>query len=853
LFISRDPSYPNRIYYSNPYLPGYIQQTTNIDYMDIEPNDNDEISGIPIQLGTMACIKKNSIRKIHITSPVSGADPSTWYADDPVVFNGCPAPWSIVQTPYGIIYLGWDHWYTFNGAQSLPIIDEFDTGEILPADYNDTIAHYDPKDILLAAFTYLEAAEQEHDTVMWYNFKRKAMAFDNVKVNCFGSRDGDDENGELFYGGSDTGYAYKTTEAEITYQLRTKTECDAGTLSNIFIGGTEAAPYIEVGGTSSASEIPDDICIFWDGTLTTPGSGWTEITAHDGLFPKIKNAAVGSEDDIDISSGTETVLPFIDLRLFKKNNTTTEYTFPDGAIVMWDQSAVPQGYTTLSSGNYIRINSDLDDPEGSLVIYYFPEEATGAAENLDNFAEFKFIKKLGEQDTWDGVSQYVYTLYYATGAPGNDWTDVSSTYDGYFLKTADGVDTTLGGATGNDVNYMQFDSTSHSTVFTPTYGTITEETGSEEDIYDDDLNTYKYAKCVHGADGSCWLECTSQHTWDTARDLDSIYMKFRVNAKPWGNYPSGEVEYKTEYRDSDGAWQTLEDTSEGTYGDYTYTKTYSAGYTGVTGLRLYFKGDAYSYEGDRRQWVLGYVHEIKALGSQAEYATFHMAKKVLGKMQDYNSAIGSHVAAGTWTSLSVNIKADALDKIYWNELLTGADTVEFYTRVGATKSACEAASWSAALSDPNGSVIASTASPWLQYKMTFTAADTKSNIPRVYFTNGYVVKIGYYAGSIDAEDTVEFIYRIGVRNFDLPMVDKIFKKIATVHEGSQGQFLVQWATENANDEFAVDLAALPKRWESFFQDNAMGREMNLTIYKNDGYAFKLKELKGLYTPEPLLV
>ena len=853
-FITRDPSDPNKIYYSNPYLPHYIQQTVNLDYMEIEPNDNDEISGIPIQLGIMCCIKKNTIRKLHITSPVSGADPTTWYADDPIVFSGCPAPWSIVQTAYGVAYLGWDHWYVFNGSQSIPILEEFDTGEILPADYNDTVSYYDPKDLLLAAYTDQGAAEQVHDKVLFYSFKRKALALDNVKVNCFGSRDGDDENGELYYGGSDNGYVYKTTDAQITYQLRTKTEANAGTLSNIFVGGTESSPYIEVGGTTSASTIPDDICIFWDNSATNPGSGWTEITSHDGTFPKVKDAAVGTEAAISISGGTETTVPFIDLRIFKKNNTTSEYIFPDGAVVMYDQSTTPAGYATIASGKYIRINSDLDDPTGLDVIPYFPEEEAGAAENLDNFAEFRLIKKLGEQNTWGGVDQYVYCLYYTTGAPGNDWSNVSSTYDGFFLKSASDDGTTLGGDTANEVDYMQFDSTLHSTIWNPTSGAITEETGGEEDIYDGDLDSAMYAKVVHSADGSCIADGTSQHTWDTGVDLDSIYMKFRINNIPWGNYANGNYKYKTEYRDSDAVWQTLEDSGTiNAFGDNTFTKTYSAGYTGVTGLRCYIYGDAYSYEGNRQQWVQLWFYEMKALSTQTESSTFNICKKVLGKMQDFNSAIGSHQGAGTWTSPSVELKAESLDKIFWNEILTGADTVEFYTRTGATKAAAEAAGWSAVLSNPNGSVIASSADEWLQYKMTFTAADTTANIPRVYFTDGYAVKISYHKGTNNAETTVEFIYEIGVRNFDLPMADKVFKKIQTVHNGSDGLFLVKWVTENSSGTFTVDLTQNSQRWDSFFPDSAMGRDINFTIYKNDAYNFKLKELQGLYAPEPIIV
>ena len=219
MFMTRDPNTPNRIYYSNAYFPHIIQQTTLLDYMDINPDDNDEITGIPIQLGVMVCIKRNTIRRVHITSPTSGADPSLWYADDPISWNGCPAPWSIAQTPNGIVYLGWDHWYLFDGTGSQPIIDEFDTKEILPGRYFDTIGHYH-NGIMLAAYTDNTNANQYHDKMMQYNFKRKALSIDEwtsttVKgPNCFASKVGADETGDLYFGDSQLGSVLKDKESE---------------------------------------------------------------------------------------------------------------------------------------------------------------------------------------------------------------------------------------------------------------------------------------------------------------------------------------------------------------------------------------------------------------------------------------------------------------------------------------------------------------------------------------------------------------------------------------------------------------------------------------------------------------
>ena len=195
----------------------------------------------------------------------------------------------------------------------------------------------------------------------------------------------------------------------------------------------------------------------------------------------------------------------------------------------------------------------------------------------------------------------------------------------------------------------------------------------------------------------------------------------------------------------------------------------------------------------------------------------------------------------------------SLLKIYWNEALTGSDTVLVHTRSGATQGACEAASWSSALTNPNGSVIASTANVWFQYKIEFTATDTQVSNPKVYFTNGYVVKYEYHGGITLAETSVNFEYGIGLRNFNEPSLDKVFKKIISVHEGDTGSFIVSWETENSSGTFVIDLTVFPEYWDSFFPSDAMGKNVNFTISKNDLNAFRVSEIKGIFAPFGVII
>jgi hypothetical protein len=804
LFITRDPSYPNKIYYSNPYLPHYIQQTVNLDYMDVNPDDGDEIMGIPIQLGTMLCIKKNTIRLIHVTSAVSGADPATWYADDPISFVGSPAQWSITQTPYGVMFLGWDHWYMFNGSSTEPIMDEFDTGEILPATYYDTVGFWH-KGSFLAAYTDIGAASQQHDRVMRYNMKRLALSYDTIPANCFAAKVGDDETGELYYGHSSSGYILQDENKDTLYKLNTKTQASEGTATNTFVGGTESSPYIEIGASTAASTIPDNICIFWD-QVDPPGAGWVEVTDTERLI-RI-NATAGTlagssahthslsgslamstaiDQDGGDSEGTCTdnnhthsvsasasastsIFPrYRDLRVFKSSGlTTTE--FPDGAILMWSEATAPTGWTTYGEeGFYIRMNdsdSDFINTVSSTHVHTFNIVSDAGGDSIDS----------------GGASDNEHH------APTNHTHNVSGTTLSATMDTW-------------ELEYVSF--------------RLIKKIG-ESDTWDG-VNKYVYALFdAASAVSNGWTDMTTTYS--------NRFLKIGVSTPSTGAAANGS-----------------------------HTHSIS------DGLSEYHNGNGPVYGGYHHQMIERHLHAYTLTAAStsvtaAPYRTFRLFRKVLGKMKAYNAAIETTYTSGTWTSPSLEINSLSLDKMYWNETLTGTDDVLIYTRTGTTKALCEAAAWSATgLTDPNGSTITSTASTWLQYKIEFTATDTVVSNPKVYMTSGFALKFLYTRGATVFESSVEFIYSIGYRNFNAPFIDKLFKNIIVQHEGSNGSFKVQWETENASNEFVVDLLTYPSSWNSYFHDTALGKKMNLTFYKNDNYSFKVKEVQGLYSPQPVII
>jgi len=884
LFISGDPSGNlNRIWYSDPFLPWFIQKDTNLRFMDVAKDDGDQIMGLAIHLGSMLCFKRNTIRKLWVASASSGADPDSWYAEDPLVHTGSPAQFSIHQTPYGIVFLGWDNWYMFDGAKVSQIIEEFDTDEILSALYSNVVAHWN-KGLLFASYADTATATQYNNRVMVYSFTRDSWGFDTLNVNVFSTHNGDDETAELYYGDSVDGFVYKAEETDYWYKLDKKSECDNGTLINTYVGGTENNPYIEPGGSTAVDPIPENVCILWDSESETPGAGWTEITG-DGKYLYISDGdAAGTEtatsNHTHTASGSLAIstasylntgsggAPNCELnnhthswsvttggessepkntayRVFRKNTDTTEYVFPIGAIVLWDTSQPSDGWVALDAqvGAYLKIGTTnlgiVNSPThshalsgssstysgasraaqtvpGTATVYGHNHTITGNTVATDTSAwdldavGLRLIKKIGEETTWDGQSRYVYCICYGE-VTTNGWGSVTSTYDGSYVKVIEDAGPT----------------------------TIT-------------------------ADGAA-------HT-------HTIYA-----------YSSG-------------------------------VNTSSVGNGGVASFG-----------------IIPHSHQVSGSatsGTSADpgYITFKFSRKILGQMIQFNDAITSNIPTGTWESPGLEIKAGTIGNIYFNASKAVGDTVTVFTKTGADQAAVEDATSCTAASGtdlftavghglsnddrvviggtavPTGidvsrvyfvvgvvgndfavsltsggaavdfsdngtavtfkkwdtaataspTAIASTANVWIAYLIEFVSVDTTVSLSRVYLADSYLVKFSYIKKGTEAETAVEWIYELGWKNLDLPMLDKIHKKITAVYSSDSavpGELSITWETETSGSTgtFIIDLSQNQKTFSSFYPSTAYGVELKVTFYKNDLNNFTLKEIKGVYTPRPLII
>ena len=85
----------------------------------------------------------------------------------------------------------------------------------------------------------------------------------------------------------------------------------------------------------------------------------------------------------------------------------------------------------------------------------------------------------------------------------------------------------------------------------------------------------------------------------------------------------------------------------------------------------------------------------------------------------------------------------------------------------------------------------------------------------------------------------------------IPRITAVYASDSSV----PGELQIQWATDvdGSSGTFVVDLDQSPKTFSSFYPSNAYGIELKITFYKNDLNDITLKEVKGLYSPRPMIV
>jgi hypothetical protein len=869
LFVTGDPSYSNTVYYSDQFLPHYLHTgTTNLSttaastYYDfISKQDNDFITGLTSYLGTTYVFKQNSIRPYYISGT-----PDTWTLGDPVSTNGSPAPKSIVTSPYGIIYQGWDYIYLFNGNFSQPIAPEFPVfTEVLSSriSYSQADVH---KGQYLISYTDASLGHQYNDRVAIYDLINKQVSIDkggtlasgSVNINCIHSAKGGTEGNQLYTGDSVLGWVYKYERIANIISYSTTTDIDTGTHTDTDTSNTSDNPvlsreYLDLGEYSTdalvqaawvssdtaTTEITNSACILsFDGsgtTITDDTGNHTSFTCRTGVTQTTGASKFGGsscyfpgENDQSITVGDPTSSHWDALN--NTNWTWDAWIYPTSTsgTLMWQGDANVLNWNISLGGFDIRPN-----------------------------------------DTWTGPVQF-------SGIIANTWQHIA------ICK--------VGSDWGAYVNGVQTSYVSFSTTYN--WGTYCEIGGaldpSTEPTYTHTMDCFQgYIDELRVSTANSFGAAPVVGKTDVIVSWQHAY---GANLQSFSSTTANEGIYAVDI----GATRTnsLNDTLTKTISSTdlsasTHDKILIDVYASRTGTNFQFGIDeaAGDFSGTGKlqnvEVTVANTWETKALDfssvtDAAKDAITQLRIKITNA-DEYNKVLIDNIRPGlssvTWTSPVVNISASSFGNISWNESLGSYGNCLVYTRNADTSAHCAAGVWSSALTTPGGSTVVAyeytdgttvTTDPtdmaYFQFKMVLSSTDSDNSyasFPYLYKTGGYLVKFEYYKTSSVAETSVEFKYRTGYRNFDQPLMDKIFKKMALVYDGSPGGNLtVSYDIDNEEGTSYtftdIALSTYKYKWESFFPSTAFGRSIRWNFYKNDAYDFKLKQIGAIIELEPII-
>jgi hypothetical protein len=177
-----------------------------------------------------------------------------------------------------------------------------------------------------------------------------------------------------------------------------------------------------------------------------------------------------------------------------------------------------------------------------------------------------------------------------------------------------------------------------------------------------------------------------------------------------------------------------------------------------------------------------------------------------------NATIARPDTSGNWTSPVYDIKAQALDKLYWNENLGFYGDITFQVRTGdAFTPDGNWTAWCTAVSNPSGSDISSVnASRYIQVKFNLSTSDIDYS-PTLYQADGFIFSISYSKLGVAYETSILSTYQTGWKDFGVPGYQKFIRRIRVYYNGAEGTISFNYKNTNGdvNKAFDINLATQP--------------------------------------------
>ena len=448
-----------------------IAPATN--YLPISEDDGDIITGLAIDpLGMLTVFKKNCIRKVFVEGP-----PTMWSISSPFAYYGCVAPYSIAESPQGIIYLSRagdkKEIRIFDGQASKviservePTLQQISNTKI----EQSTGIYYEDKYYLSYVNSVLGTTY--NNQVIIFDFKRDAYSTDIKNINCFSVWSGSDDWGQLYTGDSVSGFVYweEAYSQDIIHRL--KSELDTGTYDNCESSGTEQSPEIMLITADLTSAVGAQT---WD-DLSGAGNTWDDYNGEDDTWwpsGDLKSAIL-EVNAITLQKG------FWEESLGSNGDITFQYRTGDsiaacGAASWSSKFTDPTGsnISGLTAADYIQYQARLYTNDISIVTtpkLYREDYVVKISCGLGTYAEtsIPFTYQTGDLDlgtpfltkrfrslrTKADLEGDSYTIkYYLDGLEGGTFTITDNSQVDYFPLTAFGENLRLRVEENSDDNF----------------------------------------------------------------------------------------------------------------------------------------------------------------------------------------------------------------------------------------------------------------------------------------------------------------------------------------------------------------------------------------------------------------
>lgn len=276
IFAAGDPNNASRLYFSlienGISYPDILPSTY---YLEISPDDGEKIMGLALDPAGVLCVfKQNTMFKVFTDGPRD-----QWQVSAPYESAGVVAPYSLVRTPYGLIFLsrsGQDvkELRIFDGNTSKVVSHAIEpTLETISDTYiNNVVATYHDGKYKMA-YTDETSGVTYNNKVLIFDIEKNFFSIDTGKnIASFGVWNAGDDEGELYAGDSVLGKLYREDAYSQDIKFDTLSEFNEGAYTQTESGGTESSPQI----TLDESELSDDIAAQTWAALS--GSAWQQLT-----------------------------------------------------------------------------------------------------------------------------------------------------------------------------------------------------------------------------------------------------------------------------------------------------------------------------------------------------------------------------------------------------------------------------------------------------------------------------------------------------------------------------------------------------------------------------------------------